>query len=400
MLKASSLLYAIYVCLVMALLCCGLLYMSNLFTMLNQFYTDSQELYINNQSVVNFAVKNLEQSVVLTEEENNGIKAEYYIKQHGIIPVLVTKSFTERDTVTSAHFIGNSNRNNTALYLARYGRGLSYAGNVTLSGKSYLPSLLVNTVYINGKSNSLLNKEIELSDDKLPEPTEIIKSGFGRASGVVKLIKDISNKDSLYYNSFLNSPIIILYNENRLTDVKLGGNIIIQSEDSISVSASAHLDDVIIIAPKINFEEGFIGTVQAFALDGISLEKNVQLIFPSVLYCNSSQHGKSEISINEGSAVTGIIIMYGNEYKDAEYKNIVIENTVSIVGDIYCSGTLCLKSDVKGAVYTNRLTYKTNVAAYTSSLVDISILPDKVPDYFYNIPMFKESAYATIKKVF
>ena len=58
MIKANSLLYAIYICLLISMICCGLLFYFNLYGQLNQYYRLQEDLFIENQSVVNYALGN------------------------------------------------------------------------------------------------------------------------------------------------------------------------------------------------------------------------------------------------------------------------------------------------------------------------------------------------------
>ena len=72
-----------------------------------------------------------------------------------------------------------------------------------------------------------------------------------------------------------------------------------------------------------------------------------------------------------------------------------------VLGDIYCTGKLDLKSDVRGSVYTNYFFYKNGSSVNDNMIVDIEIDPLKRPEYFMAIPLFeaKKNNYGVIKKV-
>ncbi|MFH6996253.1 hypothetical protein ACHRWY_27650, partial [Flavobacterium sp. FlaQc-48] len=90
------------------------------------------------------------------------------------------------------------------------------------------------------------------------------------------------------------------------------GNFILRSEDSIRVKKNTVLEDVILIAPKITFEEGFKGTVQAFASKGIELEEKVTLKYPSVICVYNESPDESKIKIKKGCYITGAVVLFGN----------------------------------------------------------------------------------------
>ena len=81
-------------------------------------------------------------------------------------------------------------------------------------------------------------------------------------------------KEALIYED--NNPII-------LENLSLHGHLLIVSKRSITVKASAKLQDVILIAPEITIESNTIGTFQAMASKKIIVESNVQLAYPSAL---------------------------------------------------------------------------------------------------------------------
>ena len=148
MVKAHSLLYAIYICLLISIICGGLLYFSNLYNQLNLHYNLREELYIHNQSMVNYALGNKLAPADLHEEDNEGIQGSYRIKNHGLLTLLDVISFVKNDTVRTVHFVGSENRSATAVHLANFSKGLSYSGKVTLVGDVFLPSATIESSYL------------------------------------------------------------------------------------------------------------------------------------------------------------------------------------------------------------------------------------------------------------
>lgn len=402
MIKAHSLLYAIYICLIVSIICGALLYFANLYNQLNLYYNLQEELYIQNQSVVNFALGNKILPQEIEKDENSGIEGRYKTKSYGLLTLLLAESSVGNDTVTSAHFVGNYVTDKTAIYLTNISKSLSYSGTVTLTGNSELPSTSIDAAYINNSPNKFINNgKITVSDIRLPEINPDFEKIFEETEGLKTALKDVEKpKDSLYYNSFFNETKEIYINSS-LSNIIFKGNFILKSQDSIRIKKSTVLEDVILIAPKITFESGFKGTVQAFATKGIEIEEKVTLNYPSVLCVYNKNEEESKIVIKKESTISGAVVLFGNSPDDFEKSSIEIAEEGLIFGDIYCTGKLALRSNVYGSVYTNRFFVKTMASTYDNTISDVEINASKRPAYFISIPLFnnQKTAYGILKKV-
>jgi len=402
MVKAHSLLYAIYVCLIVSIICGALLYFSNLYNQLNLYYNLQEELYIQNQSVLNFALGNKTTPVEIEKDANSGIEGSYQTKSYGLLSLVLAQSYISNDTVSSVHFVGTRTTDKNAVYLTKFSKSLFYSGEVRLVGNNQLPSTFIETSYINNSLNKLVTEgKISVSDSKLPEINpDFKKIFFGIQSEPAKLTDIERPKDSLYYNSFFNSTKEIQI-KSTLSNIIFKGNFILRSQDSIRVKKNTVLEDVILIAPKITFEEGFKGTVQAFATQGIELEQRVTLNYPSVLCVYNESPYESKIKIKKECRITGAVVLFGNKDTEIDKNTIEIDEEGLLFGDLYCSGKLMLKSNVYGSVYTNRFFLKTASSSYENIISDIEINTKKRPAYFISIPMFntQKTTYSVIKKV-
>ncbi|PAM93707.1 hypothetical protein B4N84_15635 [Flavobacterium sp. IR1] len=402
MVKAHSLLYAIYICLIVSIICGALLYFSNLYNQLNLYYNLQEELYIQNQSVLNFALGNKIQPTEIDKDEKSGIEGSFETKQYGLLNLVLAKSFVSNDTVSSAHFVGAQNKDKNAIYLSNLSKSLFYAGMVKLIGDNQLPSTFIETSYINNDLNKLtVEGKNSLSEPELPELNPDFKKIFQTIkTEKIRLNDVVKSQDSIYFNSFFNATKEILVNSN-LNNVIYKGNFVLRSEDSIRVKKNAVLEDVILIAPKITFEEGFTGTVQAFATKRIELEEKVVLNYPSVICVYNESIEESGIKIKKKCQVTGAVVLFGNTLDLIDKNTIEIDEDGLLFGDLYCSGKLMLKSNVYGSVYTNRFFLKTTSSAYENLISNIEINTKKRPDFFISVPLFntKKTNYAVIKKV-
>ncbi|MFH6994538.1 hypothetical protein [Flavobacterium sp. FlaQc-48] len=402
MVKAHSLLYAIYICLIVSIICGALLYFSNLYNQLNLYYNLQEELYIQNQSVLNFALGNKTIPAEIDKDENSGIEGSFETKIYGLLSLVLAKSYTANDTVSSVHFVGERNIDKNAIYLTNLSKSLFYSGKVKLIGNNQLPSTFIETSYINNSLNKLTAEgKITISESQLPEINpEFKKILQGIKSEKIKLSDVEKPKDSLYYNSFFNITKEISV-KSSLGNLIFKGNFILRSEDSIRVKKNTVLEDVILIAPKITFEEGFTGTVQAFASKGIELEEKVTLKYPSVICVYNESPDESKIKIKKGCYITGAVVLFGNSHDLIDKNTIEIDEEGLVFGDLYCTGKLMLKSNVYGSVYTNRFFLKTGASSYENMISDIEINTSKRPEYFISIPLFNTTTttYGVIKKV-
>jgi len=402
MVKAHSLLYAIYICLIVSIICGALLYFSNLYNQLNLYYNLQEELYLQNQSALNFALGNKLLPAEIEKEENSGIESAYETKAYGLLTLILTKSFVSNDTVTSVHFAGAQQKDKNAIFLTNLSKSLFYSGKVKITGNSQLPSTFIETSYINSDLNLLANEgKITVSEPQLPKIKEDLKKVFYGLDSERKKLNDIEKtKDSLYYNSFFNATKEITVNST-LSNLIFKGNFILRSEDSIRIKKNTVLEDVILIAPKITFEEGFKGTVQAFATKGIELEEKVILNYPSAICVYNESPEESKIKIKKGCQITGAIILFGNAINDIDKNTIEIDEEGHVLGDIYCAGKLMTLSNVFGSIYTNRFFLKTGSSVYENLISNIEINAVKRPDYYISIPLFetKTTNYGVIKKV-
>ncbi|MCO6147923.1 hypothetical protein [Flavobacterium sp. NRK1] len=400
MVKAHSLIYAIYVCLIVSLLCGALLYIANMYNQLNIYYTTHEELYIQNQSLVNYALANTDKTSIETEDEQT-VGSAYELKPYGLLTLLQAKSFIANDTVTSVHFAAAKTNDNTCVFLTNLDRPLTYSGDVKLIGDKQLPSDFINAIHIDNKPNKLENRgKITASANSMPDISESIKKSFAQLNGLKVLLKELPQNKGVYYNSFLN-PTLEINLEDPSLNTSLKGNIIIRSKDSIVVKSNANLNDVILIAPKIIFEDNFKGTLQAFATRKINVGTNVELGYPSSLCLSNTTLEKSSIVIKNNSKIYGAIVLYGNATTDISKNSIDIEKEVILACDIYCTGELTLRSNVYGTVYTNKFVHKTASSGYDNCLADIEINPSKRPAHFVSMPLLSnnDSNYAAIKKV-
>lgn len=403
MVKAHSLLYAIYICLLVSIICGAMLYFFNLYSILNLHYNLSEELYIQNQSTVNFALGNkLEQQEIPADEATN-IQNSYTVKPYGLLNILIAQSVLKNDTVHSAHFVGGYTKNKTALYIANFTQNISYHKNVKINGDCYFPNVNLSPAYITNELNTLnINGKKEVSNILIPA----INSKYNKIledlnSIPSKLNENNKVKDSIYFNSF-SKPTQEIIVKNNLSNVIIKGNFVLKSPDSIVISKSAILEDVIIVAPKIHIEEGFKGNAQFFATQKILVDPKVTLNYPSALAVkNEGIEEEGTILIKQEVKIFGTVVLFGNTIENLRKNSITIGEKTMLLGNLYCSGKLDLQGSVYGSVYTNKVFHISPSSTYENLLHNFTIDISKKPNYYIDFPLFEETKlhYGIIKKV-
>lgn len=403
MLKAHSLLYAVYVCLIVSIICGALLYFATLYSQLNLFYNTNESLFIHNQSSVNYAIGSTSNNSEIVLDEETGIQSSFQKKQYGLLSVLLTHTFVKNDTIDSAFFVGQFTPNKTALYLSNLSQRIAASGSVTINGDMFLPTTSISDKYIDNSPIKIsITGNRSISEMQLPKINEKCKEIFQSRKTKTIFLNGIQKKnDSIYVNSFFNETLEIQLTSPVLSNVIIKGNFVISAKDSIVVTKNTILEDVILIAPKVIISDGFNGNIQVFANENIRVGKQVVLNYPSALCVYNKSENEGLITIDEESKIAGLVFLLSDDLLKFEKNKIETKEKSKILGTVYNCGTLYLKSDVLGSVYSYKISYKTNSSEYGNCIANVSIDATKRPKYFMELPLFEEktSKYGIIKKV-
>ena len=281
-----------------------------------------------------------------------------------------------RDTLVKAFFLGNS-RDSTmdaALYLTDMRKPLGLAGKTSLKGLCFLPEADVKSAYIDGVSYmgaQLVDGEKSRSTAFLPA---IHKDRIEDLSKQFFLQKGTSFISPKIEQSFTDSTVYIRGKTIYLDDLHLRGNIIVIAEKEIYVGANSYLEDIQLYAPVIRFEDGFRGSLQAFALSEIQVGKNCQLEYPSVLGLMKTEFSQKKpiIYIAEKSLVEGLVFIKTFKYTRFPPKLRVAESAL-IHGQAFINGSFELRGAVYGNVSCDQFNLKTNAAVYDNHLLNATI---------------------------
>ncbi len=323
----------------------------------------------------------------------------------GLFEKVISTSTIKTNTFSKVALVGvtQSKTNRTVLYLKDNNKPLVLVGNTKIQGTAYLPKRGIKAGNISGKSyygEHLIYGQTRLSSNfpkLLSETLEHIKSDKNNtAIEQDSQFLDL-DKNRVHQNSFL-KPLQVIFSNNiiNLSDVSLTGHIKIESKTKIIVDATSVLKDVILIAPEIEINSNAKGTFQAFATETITVGKNCNLKYPSALVLNENNDpGGNEImqplhhtiSIDKGSIIKGFAVFLGNPKPNNYKPQIVIEEGVTIKGEIYCEQNLELKGNVLGTVFANNFVAQQSGSIYQNHIYNAKILIDKLPQEYVGLPL-------------
>lgn len=307
-------------------------------------------------------------------------------KMWGVYDVIVSCAHTgshSSERIAMTGYIPDQSQN-YALWLADMDRSLSVTGTTLLKGTCYLPRAGVERAYVEGRSFSgreLVSGTTELSSRFIPECDE------KRTGELQRLLKaEWEETDSLVNwnavdatevrRSFKDFPLILSSAETIvISNCNISGQIIIYSALSIFVDESAQLDNAILIAPDITIGKRTKGAFQAFALDSIRVEQNVELNYPSVLAIVPDKKSVQQpaIIIGEDSKIEGSVFLACDETDVRRQGSITLGKNSIVEGELICYGHVDLKGTVKGSVTCAKFILKTNSAVYENHLMDAVI---------------------------
>lgn len=320
------------------------------------------------------------------------------IRSWGAFRVAVSETRHKSSIVTRSAIIGYEAESALpVLYLPDQRQPVKLCGNTRIEGNAKLPERGLERGYLAGKNyvnDQLIYGTQEKSEKYLPKlKSDNQNPGLEEFIGWTEKI-DPFYKDSAF--SFKEKTRLVSTVDPIHLETKIRGNIVLHSFDSIYVKATAHLENVILIAPVIRFEEGFTGNVQVIAHKRIVLEPKVNLNYPSTLILNeleSNADGESNgIFLEEESQVLGGVLLVSQKMDFRRPVYLKVQNA-TIGGLVYNTGETELRGKVIGSLYTHSFRLRAGGGEYSNYLLDALISSDKLPkDFLY--PMWLEDEKA------
>ncbi len=315
------------------------------------------------------------------------------IKRHwGVFDRVTASSKVKNEYFQRSALVGYQNKNLKALYVKDNFNSLVVVGNTKIEGDVMLPRQGIKPGNISGVSfygrELIFGKQLT-SGDSLPiiNNKKYLKE-FMEQGPMVSVKRMGWTPNMKLYQEFSKESIFIEGGGNIILDqVELGGNIIVQSNQKITVRAGASLENIILMAPRIEIEKQVEGSFQAIASEQIIVGKNCKLSYPSalVVYKLEDEKNKAQeasIEIRQGTQFRGVIVYLSDDNKGNYNSQVRIGKDVLVKGEIYCDKNLTLEGNVQGMVTTNNFILPTPGGTYLNHLLDVEINANKLNEQY------------------
>lgn len=302
----------------------------------------------------------------------------------------------------------------TALYVQDNNKPLVLVGNTKIEGAAYLPNQGVKSGTISGQSyygSQLIYGATRVSSN-LPKLFTETSTQINTIENQISRFKQEQflniESGNTYKNSFLKPTQVVFSNSTiSLNAVQLTGNILVQSKSKIVVEASSILNDVILIAPKVEIKNNVKGRFQTIASKQISVGKSVKLQYPSALVLNEKQNtlqqqesnqtiNQNRISIDDNSIIKGLVLYLGQEKSNNYKTQVELKERAILVGELYCNQNTELKGTAYGTVYTNNFIANQFGSVYQNHIYNGTINVNKLPQEYVGLP-FNNSKKEVLK---
>ncbi|WP_378175244.1 hypothetical protein [Aquimarina sp. SS2-1] len=406
MLKAGSLLYAIYVCLIIAILSGGLIYIFTINKTLETRQSVKEQLIDRCASCFNYFLLNPKSfektSMQQVDLFGDGLLCEFTKERWGMYSKLLGKAFFKKDTIDRNYIIGEVvDKNPLALYLCDFGEELKISGTTRIKGSMKLPKKRYKTVNILGNqqaNNPKIEGNIAVSSQNLPKITSP-KLEYPKNTIEITLSK-LKENQPIYRGFDQQTTIVYLDRGETLDRLNIKGNFIIKSLDTIRVNNTSKIEDVIIEAPKVVLEEGFEGSLQIYADKEVTIESEVKLRYPSCIVIEASTRDyEKKISIAEDVEIYGGIVINGSSFREKQNNFVAIDKNSLVVGDVYCNGIMELKGSIIGSLYTHKLQLETRSSKYADVILNGVIDASELPDNFVRLPLFENTGENRLERI-
>ena len=392
MLRAGSLLYAIYVCLIIALFLGGLIHIFSINKLWASRELIKHSLVERCNTCFDFILENPDKLSTSGSSTiglfNDGLLCNFEISSWGYFYNVSVNAFFKKDTITKSYLVGNADRNQSpALYLSDSGQELKVSGTTRITGDMYLPRKKYNVVNILGNTQinrPVITGKVFSSSQNLPPIQPIfLNLKYIKPTTTLQKIK----KNQKVIRSFTSPPMFVHLDRGESLDgYQLKGNFYIISNDTLQINHTSMLEDVIIKAPKVIIDEGFEGNLQIFGDKEVIIRSKVKLKYPSLIVIPaSSKFREKKIMIEKETDIYGGLLIDGSDYDEKQKNHIIIDESSTILGDIYCNGLLQLNGKVFGSVYTHQFNLETKSSKYSNVILNGEIDPTELPDDYISL---------------
>lgn len=266
-----------------------------------------------------------------------------------------------------------------AMYIPDNNAPLYLVGNTSIHGTVYGPDRKFAPGYIDGKGyekSKLFDGDLKKSERLIPplDTTLLIEMRsllLNRESSYRLTEVDRMPIDSMV--SFGEASTARYYSNQSIDiDDSISGNVIIQSAIKIRIGARAVLTDVIIVAPDVDIDNEFKGTVQCFAERSIVVGASCVLKYPSALVlCGASRD--STIIIRHDAIVEGAVVIPGHDQTIGSRAVFKLEKNATFHGMAYVNAGADIQGRIWGHITARSFQTNLNGAVYGNNLMNAEI---------------------------
>ena len=399
MLKASALYIVIIIALVIAVICSSLIVSAYFYRAQYQKKFRYDRLENNLSSGVNILLAGSDTSYAAEKTfslfNGDADSVSLHRISWGIYDVGAVRAFIQKDTLYKTFSYANpvDSAKWAAVYLVDEDRPFSLSGMTTIRGNAYIPKAGVQQAYVDNKAyqgdKRLVIGHKYVSQKQLPalDNTRLRQLEQFRDQKVTN-DSTLLKADSVTW-SFLKPTRFVNFKKKAevLQNIKLGGNIVVMSDTTLTIESTAVLKDILVFAPTIVVKEGFHGSAQLFAADSIRIENNCTFGYPSCagIVRSGTQVVKSQARITIGANTTFGGILFTYEKTDNAVKPLIsVGKSAAVSGQVYSQGILELKDStrVSGSVFTSRFLYRNTFTLYENYLINTTIDSKALSPYY------------------
>lgn len=406
-LEARALFYAIMVAFFVAVISGIMLLNSYHQHVLFNHYTTQQKLLHNCESGVQLllgAGKEQIPSTVLDLYEKGTDSVRIIQQPWGLLDVAFVESWSSQgifnDTIRRSFFIGKKPPA-YALTLSEGTDALALCGHTQLVGDIFVPREGVERGFINGKpyqGNKLVDGKISITKSI---DNSYLKPRFEQLMALQKRAATETIERDTIEHSFGKPTLVLRAPTFYTAGLSLKGNIIIIADSLLTIAANSILDDVIVMGTTIRIEQGFQGTVQAFARDSLIVENDVVLAYPSMLSLLptlTTEDFAPWIELQDGCVQTGAIVVPMFKYREQQPK-VHLHPKATVEGQVWVNGLFQHDGTVYGSVFCESFLLKTAAAVYENYLLDAIINRKALSPYYLAPPILGKPSKRGILKL-
>lgn len=391
MLKAAALYLVLVISLIVSVILGSLIYLAFFFRDQDARFNRKQQLRQQIDAGYSLITSTnfpyaLDTALTNVTQQGDSVYLSKY--EWGLYDIAVVRAHMQQDSLMKTALLGAIPADSTVLYITDEDRPVSVSGETVIKGTAFIPKSGVRPSYVDGeyfKGNEKIIEGKSSDSDRQMQAINIKRLSTLQALLKQDILKDevlplgIPNKNPFHRRTLRYK---LMAGQGQISD-SLIGNIQLLSDTTISIPATAVLQDILVIAPCIRIEKGFKGAAQFFATDSLILEDNVSLQYPSTAAVIGAEDKKISLRIGNNCSIAGTVLLY--EPKRSNMPSAAsLAKDCTIQGDLIVYGLLDYSKglQVVGRTACYRFLYKSPSSMYENFLVNIKFDRSKLPPHF------------------